>query len=336
MKKNDQDIISVLIPLYNVEKYIARCLDSILNQTYQNFEIIVVNDGSLDKSIDIAKSYAKQDKRLKIIENGNNMGLAWTRMVGYSNASGNYIVFCDSDDYMPVHALETLYNAIKDTKADIVVGNYWLAYSNEQYGNVSNNQLLYGGDQRAVYLSLLKKEMSHSLWGKIYKKELFEQKQYLTHKDFINAEDAYLFYQIVKNTSKIEVISEVVYNYFQNIESSTKVQLSEKALSSIIAFWNFRDKMFIEDEELYKLTIKRSIDTYCNLLQNGHKIFVLNSFIDIPNFNKYISINSLIKLYPIREAVIKLLIIKLSMINKSQFWLTVNKCFRLLKNNKKK
>ena len=185
-------MISILIPVYNVEQYIARCLDSILAQTFQDFEVIVVNDGSPDKSIDIVKSYAENDKRIKIVENKENMGLAWTRMVGYTHAKGEYIVFVDSDDFIPETALEVLYNAITDSDADIVIGNYQQVSQHNVFGKVSNNILSFGSDKRSVYKSLLTNEASHSLWGKIYKSELFKDRQYVTHKRFINTEDGFL------------------------------------------------------------------------------------------------------------------------------------------------
>src|SRR5690606_23588252 len=267
MDKERKPMISVLVPLYNVEKYIARCLDSILNQSFQNFEIVIVNDGSLDSSIDIALQYAEKDNRIKIIYNDENMGLAWARKVGYSNAVGQYIVFCDSDDYLPSNALEILYDSIKSSDADIVVGNYQSVNSNNEFRHISNNKLFYGNDQKSVYKALLKNEMSHSLWGKIYKSELFKNKNYITHKHFVNSEDGFLFYQIVKNTIKIETIADVVYYYYHNDQSSTKIKLTDKAIRSIVTFWNLRSEMFINDPDLNILSNKRTINLYCKFLK---------------------------------------------------------------------
>src|SRR5690606_5062403 len=105
-------MISIIIPVYKVEKYISRCLDSILNQTFQDFEIILINDASPDNSIKIAESYADKDSRIGIIHNEENSGAGWSRKVGYTNAKGEYITFCDPDDYLPKNALELLYNGI--------------------------------------------------------------------------------------------------------------------------------------------------------------------------------------------------------------------------------
>lgn len=309
MDKEIKPMISVLVPLYNVEKYIARCLDSILNQSFQNFEIIIVNDGSLDSSIDIALQYAEKDDRIKIIFKEENMGLAWARMVGYSNAIGQYIVFCDSDDYLPSNALEILYDSIKSSDADIVVGNYQSVNSNDEFGHISNNKLEYGKDPESVYKSLLKNEMSHSLWGKIYKIELFKNKNYITHKHFVNSEDGFLFYQIIKNTIKVVTISDVVYYYYQNDQSSTKVKLSDKAIRSMVSFWNLRYEMFKDTPKLHYLSKKRTIDLYCKFLKQGYKSNDMRKYIEIPGFDQYIVSQNIFKLYPFNEAIIKLLFI---------------------------
>src|SRR5690606_28194415 len=122
---------------------------------------------------------------------------------------GRYIVFRDSDDYLPPRALEILYDSIKTSEADIIIGNYQVAYSNSEYGLVSNNKLEYGNDRRSVYKSLLNNEISHSLWGKNYKADLFANKNYITYKGFVNAEDGFLFYQIMQSAFRVGTISDV-------------------------------------------------------------------------------------------------------------------------------
>lgn len=267
-------MISVLIPLYNVEQYIARCLDSVLSQTYQNFEIVVVNDGSPDNSIHVVKIYAERDKRIRIIENGENMGLAWTRMVGYTNARGSYIVFLDSDDFLPKDALKNLRSAIETTKADIIIGNFQKVDSKGVYGKKSNNKLLYGNGKRTVFKSLLKNEISQSLCGKMYNIKLFKDHKYVTYKNFVNAEDGFLLYQIIENTNNIRVIDNIVYHYYQNQTSSTNSNLTENGVKSIVTHWNALNTVFRNDKELNYLCFKRNARSYIammrhyNLIQN--------------------------------------------------------------------
>lgn len=114
--------ISVVIPVYNQEKYVGRCIRSVLNQTFQCFEVILVNDGSMDMSLTICKKYAKKDKRISIIEKRNE-GQSQARKDGFLKAKGEYVAFIDSDDYFDHNALETLYEIAQKTGVDMVAGN---------------------------------------------------------------------------------------------------------------------------------------------------------------------------------------------------------------------
>ena len=117
--------ISVILPVYNVEKYLSECLDSIVNQTLKEIEIICVNDGSTDNSFTILKEYASKDNRIKIIDKENE-GQGYARKLGLDNASGEYILFCDSDDYYAeLTAFEELYNYIEKVKIDVVIFNHY-------------------------------------------------------------------------------------------------------------------------------------------------------------------------------------------------------------------
>ena len=115
--------VSIIVPIYNSEKYIERCIKSILNQTYKNFELILINDGSTDKSIDILNKYKKIDKRISIIDKKNE-GVAKTRNLGIQKAKGKYVMFIDNDDFINKNYVETYYKIIKEKKLDIVIGGY--------------------------------------------------------------------------------------------------------------------------------------------------------------------------------------------------------------------
>ncbi len=117
------DKITVIIPVYNVEKYLKVAIDATINQTYKNLEIILVDDGSTDSSGKICDEYSKIDNRIKVIHQ-ENKGLSGARNTGLDNATGKYIMFSDSDDTFEIDACEKLYNSIEETNADYVVGNY--------------------------------------------------------------------------------------------------------------------------------------------------------------------------------------------------------------------
>ena len=124
--------ISVIIPVYNVEKYLSECLDSIVNQTLKEIEIICVNDGSTDNSLSILKEYAFKDNRIKII-NKENEGQGYARKVGLDSATGKYILFCDSDDYYAeLTAFEKLYNCAEDKETDLVTFDFFRLVINKK------------------------------------------------------------------------------------------------------------------------------------------------------------------------------------------------------------
>lgn len=160
--------ISVIIPIYNVEKYIKECLSSVVNQTLKDIEIICVNDGSKDNSRDIAAEFAQNDNRIKIIDQENS-GLSAARNVGIKAASGEYVAFVDSDDRISLNFLEALYNAAKQNGADVACTNIVRFYPKEkkflEYKNVQVAQ-----NVKEKY------ELGHVpefnyVWNKIYKRE---------------------------------------------------------------------------------------------------------------------------------------------------------------------
>ena len=109
----ETDMISIIIPVYNTAKYVGKCIESVINQSYKNLEIIIIDDASTDGSYDICKDYADTDRRIKIIHNENNIGLSGSRNVGIDISKGKYIAFVDSDDYITRKYVEVLYLNIK-------------------------------------------------------------------------------------------------------------------------------------------------------------------------------------------------------------------------------
>ena len=133
----NQDLISIVVPIYNTEKYLKRCIESILNQTYQNLEVILVNDGSLDKSGQICNEYAKRDKRIKVIHK-ENTGSAESRNIGIKYATGKLIGFVDSDDYIDKNMYEMLYKDLKKHDAEIAICNIQMV--NEKFSKLKENK----------------------------------------------------------------------------------------------------------------------------------------------------------------------------------------------------
>ena len=211
------DKITVIVPVYNVENYLRKCLDSIIAQTYKNIEIIVVNDGSTDTSGEICKEFVEIDHRIIYIEQ-ENAGLSAARNTGLENMSGDYVTFVDSDDWIEQDYVETLYKKITEYQADIAVGNYYSfnesegmfyfhisgdSYYEEVYDNVSIFENLYESQEMKSFALI-------SAWGKLYKAGLFEQLRFDMGK---LGEDGYLNQKIYLLAEKIVYIHKGIYSY---------------------------------------------------------------------------------------------------------------------------
>lgn len=287
--------VSICIPVYNVELYIERCLDSIVNQTYKDLEIIVVNDCTPDKSMDIVERFAISDSRIRVLNHPKNLGLMSTRRTGYTSATGDYIMFCDSDDTLPHNAVETLLRVANEEGADIVSGNHvYCSISNDC--TLVSSSLKYGNDKLSIYRSLLKGEMVHNLWAKLYKSSLLKDFRYITYENFTNGEDGCLFYQIIENVSKMVHVDCIVYNYMQNTESSTQKRLNDKAIKSICILNRTRHEIISKYSVLNSDLQRYITNTLCSLFAEGYnKDTALKEYIKVNNLNEYITLHKIIK-----------------------------------------
>lgn len=231
--------VSVCIPIYKVEKYIGRCIESIQNQSLRDIEIILVNDKSPDKSLDIAKQYAVKDPRIKIVDHHKNLGPMRARQSAYTIASGEYITFCDSDDSLPAYALEILYSKALESGADIVAGPFEMIYE-DGIKKLKPIQLRYGNDAHGLAKSLLKNEIGHQLCGKLFARTLLQNTEHEVFDNFTNGEDGCLFYQLLPYVHKIVTVDRPIYYYYQNGGSSTHVRLNSNALGNIMQLNTYR------------------------------------------------------------------------------------------------
>lgn len=298
--------VSVIVPVYKTEKFIYRCLDSILNQSLHDIEIIVVNDCTPDNSMRIVTEYAHKDKRLHIINNPINLGPMLTRKVGYQQAIGDYILFCDSDDYLPIDALERMYVAIEQSKADIVVSAYTYIGVNGEKTKIINR--ISGGEASYdAYLALFDNELKHSLCAKIYSRKLFANYEYETFEKQTNAEDFVLFCQLLKHVTKIQCIETSTYNYCQNLLSATQSYSDDKFLSFVNAI-NWQFTFFKGMNELENKSFADILNSILTLLKAGCKkniILKIDSEIlasmSFPVLRKYLPLPKIVLLYSLFE-----------------------------------
>lgn len=208
--------ISVIVPIYNMEKYIVDLLESLVNQTYKNFEVILVNDGSTDQSLDICNQYVKCDSRFKLYSKING-GVASARQYGLEKSTGLYIIHADPDDYLANDALELMVTEVQRTKCDICIGSYSVAYPNKEIkvnvNGISNTQ--------DFIKKLALNQIHGALWNKLIKSDVCKETAFL--KDINYMEDKLYLTKILKKNKdlKISCINSNVYFYRQRSNSYT-------------------------------------------------------------------------------------------------------------------
>ena len=229
--------ITVIVPVYNVENYLEKCLDSLINQTYKNIEIIVINDGSTDNSGEICQEYAQKDNRIVYIEKENG-GLSDARNVGLDKMTGSYVTFIDSDDWIEQDYIETLYKKIVEYQADIAVGNYYSYNEDEEtyyfhiYGN-SYYEKVY--DNISIFENLYESQEMKSFalisaWGKLYKAKLFD---YLRFDKGKLGEDGYFNQKMYLSVNKVVYLNKGLYAYRQRSGSITNTW-TEKWMHALV------------------------------------------------------------------------------------------------------
>ena len=229
--------ITIIVPVYNVEHYLDKCLDSLINQTYKNLEIIVINDGSIDNSGIICQEYAQKDNRIVYIERENG-GQSEARNMGLDRMTGSYVTFVDSDDWIELDYVEILYKKITEYQADIAVGNYYSfnetegmyyfhifgdSYHEKVYDNVSIFENLYESQEMKSFALI-------SVWGKLYKADLVKHLRFDIGK---LGEDGYLNQKIYLLAEKTIYLNKGLYAYRQREGSSSRIW-TEKWMHALV------------------------------------------------------------------------------------------------------
>ena len=207
--------ISIIVPIYNVEKYLPRCIESILAQTFTNFELILVNDGSEDDSGEVCDRYAKEDKRIKVIHKKNG-GVSSARNAGLKNSIGNYIGFVDPDDYIKKDMYEKMYNIAKKENSDMVQCNFYWEYPDLNKKKIADMPKYSG-----------KKEMFEKTrveaWNKLIKRDILEESKVEFPKG-LRYEDVEFTYKLVPYINKVSFIEEPLVHYIQRGNSISNSQ----------------------------------------------------------------------------------------------------------------
>lgn len=264
----EQPLVSVIVPVYNAKMHIARCVESIRKQSYQNLEIILVNDGSKDVSLQVADVYARVDKRILLIDKDNS-GVSATRNLAISMATGKYLQFVDSDDYLAPDATRLLVEKAEQYTTDLVIAPYYrvethkplFAKSEEDsYQTIEQYGFLDAGfyDKTAFAKGLMREPASFYygvMWNKLYRRDIVQSNGIQCNVDLGWSEDLLFNLEYIRYASRFYALEQPVYYYVKNPQSITATQLglrnTVKMLSTKASLFTYYKKLY-EDMGLYE------------------------------------------------------------------------------------
>lgn len=265
-------LISIIVPIYKVENFLHRCVDSILNQTYKNLEIILVNDGSPDQCGEICDEYAKLDNRVTVIHQENG-GLSDARNAGIKIAKGEFIAFIDSDDWIHEEYINKLYELVRSTNSDISVCNFFMtSIENFQVDNLKIEIYNYTNIEALEQLYDKFYVQMVTSWGKLYKKELFDGVTFPVNRLH---EDEFTTYKLLYKANNIILTTEQLLYYWQRADSIMGDQYNLKNKLDRIDALIDRNKFFnqLGLEELCSKTNRR-IFFYYREINKETKMFL--------------------------------------------------------------
>lgn len=267
---------SIIIPVYNSEKFLKKCIESITRQTYKNIEIILINDGSTDNSKNIIETYAKRDTRIRSIDIPNN-GVSNARNLGVREANGDYITFVDADDYIDLNTVEKVDSIIEEFSPDVVKYNYITELGNirKKYNfSIRTSKLIKKESyDKDVYPFLFSSYDMTNVWNAFIKSEI--AKQYLFDRNLKYGEDSKYMFEILKESDSLYIIEDNLYHYVQNIQSVMNVTNYEKKIIQL------------ENKVSMYLYIYSKID---NLEENNRQLrdVIRNSFMECLSYDESI------------------------------------------------
>ena len=258
LKKMSNVKVSVIIPVYNVEKYLRECLDSVINQTFKDIEIICVNDGSTDNSLKILKEYEQRDERIVLISQSNK-GVSSARNVALECAKGEYVCFMDPDDTVELDLVEKCYKEIIKNDDDIVV--FGMNIIKNGIKKVRSDMTLL--EENAFYTDNIDVifGLSHNVCNKIFKRDFIEKYKIRFIENIKTLEDGIFCIRCILNNAKIRLFPKVFYNYVIDREGSATNNKEDVVNNDIQAFYAFENICALKDldDEIFFVIIKKFI-----------------------------------------------------------------------------
>lgn len=241
-------MISVIVPIYNVENYIHQCLDSIVSQTYEDIEIILVDDGSPDHCGEICEEYAKKDSRIIVIHQENG-GLSAARNTGLDIAHGEYIMFVDSDDWVEPTFCEKALEMIQKHQVEMVIFGYTSIYKNITNDAKTSHPRIIDSPEAIRHISLNDEpSVCNAAWNKIYHRHLFQDIRFPLG---MIAEDAAVQYKLLHRSGKVYVFDQTLYNYRRRMYSLAGFAVKKNVKTQSHIFQAFYDRLIFIKEHLH-------------------------------------------------------------------------------------
>ena len=308
---------SIIIPVYNTEKYLSRCLDSVVNQTFRNIEIIIVNDASQGNCKEIVEEYLKKDNRIKYIEHSENKSLLQARRTGNINSTGKYIMYVDSDDEIEINACEEIYKIVSKEDFDIVsFGTKVISNDKTKFIGWALSTNRFNINSKFLLAEVINQRISHNMWNKVFHRRIIEKLiEYISYIQIMNAEDMlqcliafyfsksykviqkplYIYYADIgvsnKNTNEIDITK---YDY---LCKSTKIALDEFynfliKVKSNTAYGFLFSKLYFNQYNYLFEKIKNNNEEYINIIEKYFDKSIINQYLHLQKYNE-IEINEL-------------------------------------------
>lgn len=281
--------VSVIVPVYNADAYVGKCIESVQTQTMDDWELILVNDASTDKSLQIIKEYEVKDERIKVLSYDENKGPMYARERGCKIASGDYITFCDSDDQLAANALQLMYSTALEQSVDVVVCQLMNLFPD---GKTSpyfiEAQLKYGNSKESFFKSILLREIHQGVAGKLFRNQIVKDGNIIVYEHCTIGEDATVLFQYIDRCKSAKVLKESLYFYVQNQNSSTHSRMSSLTLEGVLKTTRLRINI---------------LSKYPNLKKDMNNYFIGNLIGLFPIYNINGEFYSLIEKYDLADLV---------------------------------
>lgn len=234
--ENELKTVSIILPIYNGEKYLDKSISSILNQTYENIELLLIDDCSTDDSVELCKKYREKDKRIKLFQSPKNSGTMYLNFYLFKDNLRDYIMCTDQDDWLEKDMVELMVKGLEESKSDVIVCDYYINENTPSYPGTKDMLL---DNSEAIAELMLDRNIKAYYWNKLYKKEVFTKGIEAHIRDTEVFDDFVTMPYILKNANTVKCISNRLYHYFMNPDSfslSTKRSMLNYYLSR--SYWH--------------------------------------------------------------------------------------------------